>query len=363
VPYSQDAFKGASLTDTREVANEHGLVTDTHPADLYRAPPATNRSFFGCCSKVPVVEQLCGSLFGNAIADDDARGAMNNQSPYITDPTRAAAHGTMPHASFGTSAQATQAAIRTPATQPLTSTVDPPHMPNDGINYANPFSTSANETLAPAVQPSISPGGVKETVAFPLTSADGRFKAVADNWKRDTHRVRIYQGQNQLTWKDFIALCTNDSNFREFYCDVLAGSPWENFFWECTAAKSINSMDNFEHVTVQAPSFGQANPEDFKEHLSHGGKLAVSFRNNQNDAMLVSVTEIGPRNQYGHIAAFIRGASREQKSALFAELGSILSATITERGTVYCSTDGTGVPWVHLRLDSQPKYYRTAEYK
>ncbi|HJK90133.1 MAG TPA: hypothetical protein RMH85_01225 [Polyangiaceae bacterium LLY-WYZ-15_(1-7)] len=33
------------------------------------------------------------------------------------------------------------------------------------------------------------------------------------------------------------------------------------------------------------------------------------------------------------------------------------------RGTLWVSTSGGGVPWLHLRLDSSPKYYRHRPYR
>merc|ERR1712187_583010 len=90
-----------------------------------------------------------------------------------------------------------------------------------------------------------------------------------------------------------------------------------------------------------------------------------SFLNLGGDARLVSPLELGDREQYGHIAAFVRNAAAKEQQGFWAQVGSAMERVLEERMSrpTWLSTEGSGVPWLHVRLDTRPKYYHTAEYK
>ncbi|MBX3248007.1 MAG: hypothetical protein KF901_12575 [Myxococcales bacterium] len=53
-----------------------------------------------------------------------------------------------------------------------------------------------------------------------------------------------------------------------------------------------------------------------------------------------------------------------QVDALFAAVGAALcELRARTAATVWLSTAGLGVDWLHVRLDARPKYYRHAPYK
>ena len=64
-----------------------------------------------------------------------------------------------------------------------------------------------------------------------------------------------------------------------------------------------------------------------------------------------------------HIASFVRGASRDQVHALFEEVGVAVEERLQEVSPLWVSTSGMGVFWVHVRLDTRPKYYTYVPYK
>ena len=121
-----------------------------------------------------------------------------------------------------------------------------------------------------------------------------------------------------------------------------------------------------EHVTVDAGKhWPDASPNAFAAHFEAAqGRDVMSFPNVGGDATLVAPREAGPRGAYGHMAAFVRGAPAAQQVALWAAVGEALARTLAGLGErpVWLSTAGRGVPWLHVRLDSEPKYYRTQGY-
>ena len=88
----------------------------------------------------------------------------------------------------------------------------------------------------------------------------------------------------------------------------------------------------------------------------------VSFANIGGDATLVVPSPRGLDRVYGHLAAFVRGAPESQVRSLWRVLGQVV-ATLVSNTPVWVSTAGGGVAWLHVRIDSRPKYYAHAEYR
>ena len=68
----------------------------------------------------------------------------------------------------------------------------------------------------------------------------------------------------------------------------------------------------------------------------------------------------------GHLASFVRHAPDDLLHLLFKTLGVSLIAKFDsldkDHKKLWLSTSGLGVPWVHIRLDTSPKYYTWEPY-
>ena len=192
------------------------------------------------------------------------------------------------------------------------------------------------------------------------------------------HRYTISRGAAPLRWDEVVELWRTDRTFALFFTAMLAASPFESFFWECPASSSATLSAPFECVTIRAGRFARASPASFAEHF-HAGAGTATFLSLGGDATLVAPTglvdagRVGAglvgapgeaRASYGHIAAFCRGASENQQQALWQAVGTALAAHTSAPGgrPVWLSTEGSGVPWLHIRLDSRPKYYHHQPY-
>ena len=60
---------------------------------------------------------------------------------------------------------------------------------------------------------------------------------------------------------------------------------------------------------------------------------------------------------------FAANADRAQIIRFWSLVGETALRNLNEREKMWCSTSGLGVPWLHVRFDSRPKYYHFAEYK
>ncbi len=65
---------------------------------------------------------------------------------------------------------------------------------------------------------------------------------------------------------------------------------------------------------------------------------------------------------YGHLAAFIRNAPDSQKDALWRVIGATMQQHVSDY-PLWLNTAGGGIAWLHVRLDSRPKYYGFRPYK
>ncbi len=122
----------------------------------------------------------------------------------------------------------------------------------------------------------------------------------------------------------------------------------------------------FEFVLVDSPQMAAVavNPTAFAGYFteSPAGESIVSFPNTGNDASLLVPCPLASTAAYASIATFSRQAPAVQQHALWQAAGAALEHAVQQQ-TVWLSTSGLGVAWLHLRLDQRPKYYNYAPYR
>ena len=173
----------------------------------------------------------------------------------------------------------------------------------------------------------------------------------------------ILQGDRQISYWEAIALWQEDVSFRSFFSSLLAQSPYEAYFWE-TPPITIDTCDRpFEFVLVNNSRLANVSPNQnsFKPYFT-ATKDIVTFNNLKKDALLVVPCPLNDPNIYTHLAAFIRQAPEAQKHSLWQTLGKTIEQQLAEP-PLWVSTSGLGVYWLHIRLDSIPKYYSFQTYK
>lgn len=179
-----------------------------------------------------------------------------------------------------------------------------------------------------------------------------------------------------ITWENAIALLSDSgsggASFRHFLTSTLRSSPHNAFFWE-TPPLSLATMGSttFGFITLPAPHLSSVEPDtsSFSAQLGScaGMPVARSFRNLGGDALLVSpcaATGVA-LSSYTHLAAFIRSAPAAQIDALWLTLGQALGSELSTRGASpsWVSTEGSGVSWLHIRIDSKPKYFHHKPFR
>jgi hypothetical protein len=183
---------------------------------------------------------------------------------------------------------------------------------------------------------------------------------------RTTHFTFRRRGAGVLTWRDVIELWQGDAAFRDCFTAALGEAPYEHFFFETPALTELSVAEPFECVVVDAPQLAHcvAEADTFAAHIGDGRGTdgARTFPNLGGDAWLVAPCENGPLDHYAHLAKFVREANSAQRHSFWKEVGRAVERRLGGE-PIWLNTEGTGVHWLHMRLDSAPKYYVHEPYR
>jgi len=191
------------------------------------------------------------------------------------------------------------------------------------------------------------------------------WRAERESCGRITEKVRIASAGRVLSFADVIASWADNEDFRAFFIAELAATAQLAFFWEMPPVRRGALERAYEYVTVSSDALARLHADDsaFARQFRSSPESVVSFRNLGGDAMLVVPRRKGDIQDYAHIAAFVRAGPSAQIHALMKVLAATVTHTIEQSGDpVWINTSGLGVPWVHVRLDSFPKYYQHEPY-
>jgi len=161
----------------------------------------------------------------------------------------------------------------------------------------------------------------------------------------------------------FLERLRDSAEFAEWYSTLLAGAPYPAFFWENPPLVADGLDRPAECVLIEAPVLAGMRPdtETFRGHFD-AGRGVVTFPNLGGDALLVVPQPMADGDAYPHLAAFLRRGPAEQIHALWHTTARAVLERIGE-SPLWLSTSGTGVAWLHVRLDRRPKYYQYAPYR
>ena len=191
-------------------------------------------------------------------------------------------------------------------------------------------------------------------------------------WKAHFHKIdqqttktALSDGSGELSFHDVIGLWRDNAEFREYFTTLINESSFDAFFWETPPVTERTLNRPFEFVLVQGVELSRLRPDrsPFISHFSaQPSEEVLTFPNLGSDAILVVPAPLADDGCYTHLGRFLRSAPRSQVRALWRSVGLAMQERISSLPT-WLSTAGMGVSWLHLRLDSRPKYYRHEPYK
>lgn len=180
------------------------------------------------------------------------------------------------------------------------------------------------------------------------------------------HKVSIWHHAQPLLYAEVIDRWQHDEAFRTFYIGLLRKVPYPAYFWETPPVTARTVDQPFEFVQVNSPQLARVNPHihAFRSYFQNVNAETpiVSFANLGGDAYLIVPCPLESHDMYTQIGVFTQKAPMSQQHALWRGVGEALTNRLSEK-PIWVSTSGLGVYWLHIRLDSYPKYYTYQPYR
>jgi hypothetical protein len=180
----------------------------------------------------------------------------------------------------------------------------------------------------------------------------------------------LLEADHTLSYQQWIEqLSTSCKDFANFFSEILAQSPYTAFFWEVKPIGQQDLHQAFEFVLVDSSTLLRLVPDytPFVQYFPQKNDLTarpvVSFKNLGKDAHLIVPLPFSDTANYAHLSAFLRTAPPTQIGELWSEVAKVYSQVLQKQAYTWLSTAGLGVSWLHIRVDSRPKYYRYLAYK
>lgn len=181
---------------------------------------------------------------------------------------------------------------------------------------------------------------------------------------RRVRKLYLADNHRPLDYAAVIDLWRGEADaFRRFFIDILKECPYACYRFETPPASSENAGRAFEFALIDSPEIDlPPDPGDFRGHFDNSPDDVLIFDNLGGDAAMIVPRPRSGTPGYSHIAQFVRHAPVDQQLLLWKTVGEALHVRLGE-SPLWLNTAGGGVPWLHVRIDSRPKYYVLAEYR
>lgn len=166
------------------------------------------------------------------------------------------------------------------------------------------------------------------------------------------------------TFFEFLDDLSNFKRARNEFIKSIVSTEFENCYLEFPVLNKKTSKKNIEYTIIKTTKFPKASWINFAEHLKMGKGLVKSFSNLSGDAMLVVPVPQGNEtdNYSSDLMNFLINGDKVQKDNLIKEMAETALDELDNFKNVYISTHGRGIPWLHIRICNNPKYYTHESY-
>ena len=177
-------------------------------------------------------------------------------------------------------------------------------------------------------------------------------------------KYQILENDRLLSFNQILQYWEKNDDFIDFFNETLGACNFKAFFWETPPMTNSKLKNKFEFVLTKSNLLANipADVNTFHYYFSTTDQQNISFSNLGGDAQMVVPVPISEKNNYSHLASFVRNAPIEQKRNFWKVVAHEYSKKINQR-PVWLSTAGLGVAWLHVRIDKRPKYYRHQAYR
>ena len=173
--------------------------------------------------------------------------------------------------------------------------------------------------------------------------------------------IALLRDETPASFADVVTAWRDEPEFRDFFIRLLANEPYAAFFWEMPPIRRDTTGRDCKFVIIRSDALARMapDPDAFAAKFDDATGSIATFRNLGGDALLVAPRPIARSASYAHIAAFLRTAPEAQRHDLFVALARAIDGELQQTpARIWISTSGLGIAWLHIRLDSFPKYYQ-----
>ena len=203
----------------------------------------------------------------------------------------------------------------------------------------------------------------EESPAMSNESSPGPI-SVQESALSDGKMFKFYKNDEKLSYKDGLHLMKESKEFRSLIVDTIAKQNYAAVFWEFPPLSS-KTDPSFEFIVNNARSLSRVKVDKatFRSYFTPDCTV-ITFPNLGGDANLVVPCPISDQSNNAHLLSFLRTAPNQQIDDLLRTTAQEVEKCLA-RGdkVVWLSTSGAGVYYLHVRLDSYPKYYTYAPYR
>ena len=181
------------------------------------------------------------------------------------------------------------------------------------------------------------------------------------------HFVDTTCSDTALSWRQMHAAWGADPGFCAIFSKALADVPLDAYFWETPPLDATTIDRPFECVLIAAPMLAlrpaDSRPFAARFNAADESTQAIAFANVGGDADLVVPCDRHGGGDYAHLATFLRTAPEDQIREVWHLVAKTAALRLGRGDRCWISSSGLGVAWLHVRLDSSPKYYAHAPYR
>lgn len=176
-------------------------------------------------------------------------------------------------------------------------------------------------------------------------------------------KFSVFEGKVELLNFDFLKRLKDSEAFRNWYSNTLTACGFDAFFWENRPFTMSTLFKPYECNIVHSTYLASQAPDTrtFRDYFEKKEEV-VSFMNLGNDARLIVPVPSSHGDDFAHLARFLRNADINHINTFWKTVADATLQRISQK-PVWLSTSGLGVYWLHVRIDTYPKYYQTEEYK
>jgi len=182
---------------------------------------------------------------------------------------------------------------------------------------------------------------------------------------RDAFVMKFLRNDVTLTWRQFIAISKEENKaFVNIIKEAILSTNFKAVFFNCPPVTRDDLNNVFEVAILNAPDLYDINTDvnTFGDKFK-GKTMVTAFANLSGDSLMVCPIPLEDQKHeiYSSLGPFLRSAPIDQQTAFWALIGNELFTLISKR-RVWLNTAGGAISFLHMRLDSKPKYYKYRKF-